>query len=153
MKLTRATVRSPFGRFVVEGDDDGLTRIYLPHEAASATKAWSDPVRSAAKQLEEYFAGERTDFDVDLHVAATDFQVDVWSALMTVPYGQVVTYQDIARAVGRPRAFRAVGNANGKNPFPVIVPCHRIVASNGLGGYAGGLSVKRALLALEGVSY
>ena len=153
MKLTRATVESPFGRFVVEGDDDGLTRIYLPHEAASATNAWAGPVRAAAAQLEEYFAGKRADFDVDLHVAATDFQVDVWSALMTVPYGQVVTYQDIARAVGRPRAFRAVGNANGKNPFPVIVPCHRIVASNGLGGYAGGLSVKRALLALEGVSY
>ena len=109
-------------------------------------------MKSAAQQLEQYFAGARRHFDVDLHVAGTDFQVDVWLALAAIPFGTVATYQEIAQQVGVPNGYRAVGNANAKNPFPIVVPCHRVVAKSGLGGYAGGLDIKRALLKLEGVS-
>jgi epoxyqueuosine reductase len=108
-------------------------------------------VALAARQLDEYFAGSRTDFDVSLaETSATAFQHDVWRVLRSLPYGSVATYRRVAELAGRPRAARAVGNANHANPWPVIVPCHRVVASHGLGGYGGGEDVKRYLLALEG---
>ena len=153
MELSQLAVVGAGGIWVVEGDRDGITEVHMPRgnvRASSVTP--SAPVRAAAKQLEQYFAGKRTEFDVELHVAATDFQVDVWGAVMNIPFGAVATYQDSAYAVGRPRAYRAVGNANGRNPFPIFVPCHRVVAESGLGGYGGGLHVKRALLALEGIT-
>jgi methylated-DNA-[protein]-cysteine S-methyltransferase len=153
MTLSRVVVTSPVGPWAVEGDADGITKIYLPYEHARAT---SGPVPKvvarAARQLAEYFAGSRKRFDVPLHDAGTSFQQDVWHALTDIPYGQVRSYGEIAASVGRPQAYRAVGNANGKNPWPVVVPCHRVVASDGLGGYGGGLDVKRYLLALEGVA-
>jgi methylated-DNA-[protein]-cysteine S-methyltransferase len=153
MSLTRVAVPSKVGTWVVEGDDDGLTKIYLPYEKARATTGTpARAVARAATQLAEYFAGTRTSFDVDLHCTGTDFQQDVWLALGEIPYGQVRSYGDVAAAIGRPQAYRAVGNANGKNPWPVIVPCHRVVATDGLGGYGGGLDVKRFLLTLEGVA-
>lgn len=96
--------------------------------------------------------GQRRHFDVPLvSVEATDFQRDVWEALVEIPYGEVRTYGDVAISVDRPRASRAVGNANHANPWPIIVPCHRVVSSTGLGGYGGGDEVKRFLLNLEGV--
>jgi methylated-DNA-[protein]-cysteine S-methyltransferase len=111
-------------------------------------------VAKAAKQLAEYFAGTRRSFDLPLaDVKATDFQRDVWAALVAIPYGEVRTYGDVAIGVDRPRASRAVGNANHVNPFPIVVPCHRVVASTGLGGYGGGEGVKRFLLEIEGVRY
>jgi O-6-methylguanine DNA methyltransferase len=111
-------------------------------------------VREAARQLEEFFEGTRTTFQLTLHHAAsTAFQASVWKALGDIPYGEVRTYAEVARAVNRPKAARAVGNANHANPWPIIVPCHRVVASTGLGGYGGGEDVKRFLLALEGVTY
>ena len=107
----------------------------------------------AARQLDEYFRGARTEFDVALAVtSATSFQHEVWRVLQSLPYGSVATYSAVAELAGRPRAARAVGNANHANPWPVIVPCHRVVASHGLGGYGGGEDVKRYLLTLEGVS-
>lgn len=152
MTQSRLAVRGAGGTWTVEGDGDGLTKIYLPHERVRATTTSVSPlVKRAAKQLEQYFAGSRRQFDVDLHVAGTDFQVDVSLALAAIPFGTVATYQDIAREVGVPNGYRAVGNANAKNPFPIVVPCHRVVAKSGLGGYAGGLDVKRTLLLLEGV--
>ena len=152
MTQSRLAVRGAGGTWTVEGDGDGLTKIYLPHERVRATTTSVSPlVKRAAKQLEQYFAGSRRQFDVDLHVAGTDFQVDVWLALAAIPFGTVATYPDIAREVRVPNGYRAVGNANAKNPFPIVVPCHRVVAKSGLGGYAGGLDVKRALLLLEGV--
>jgi O-6-methylguanine DNA methyltransferase len=106
------------------------------------------------QQLREYFDGERTSFTVPLSpVNATTFQRDVWAALRTIPSGEVRTYAEIAAAVNRPRATRAVGNANHVNPWPVIVPRHRVVAKAALGGYGGGAEVKRFLLDLEGVHY
>ncbi|MEI6736177.1 MAG: methylated-DNA--[protein]-cysteine S-methyltransferase [Actinomycetes bacterium] len=153
MTQSRLAVRGAGGTWTVEGDNDGLTKIYLPHERVRATTTSVSPlVKRAVKQLEQYFAGSRRQFDVDLHVGGTDFQVDVWLALAAIPFGTIATYQDIAREVGVPNGYRAVGNANAKNPFPIVVPCHRVVAKSGLGGYAGGLDVKRALLLLEGVS-
>jgi methylated-DNA-[protein]-cysteine S-methyltransferase len=152
MAQSQLSLRGVGGTWTVEGDGDGLTKIYLPHEPVRAVSTTVSPlVKRAAKQLEQYFAGARQQFDVDLHVAGTDFQVDVWLALAAIPFGTVATYQDIAREVGVPNGYRAVGNANAKNPFPIVVPCHRVVAKSGLGGYAGGLDVKRALLMLEGV--
>jgi methylated-DNA-[protein]-cysteine S-methyltransferase len=106
------------------------------------------------KQLEEYFGGTRREFDVHLATErATEFQRDVWNALVEIPFGEVRTYGEVAESVERPRASRAVGNANHANPWPIFVPCHRVVATTGLGGYGGGDDVKRYLLDLEGVHY
>ena len=155
MELFRTNVISPVGAWGVEGNDQAVTRIYLPSERA-AISGGSPPraVAIGAKQLLEYFSGERRSFRVPLaKVAATPFQHDVWNALSDIPFGEVRTYGDIAAALNRPRATRAVGNANHVNPWPIIVPCHRVVAKTGLGGYGGGEAVKRFLLDLEGVHY
>jgi methylated-DNA-[protein]-cysteine S-methyltransferase len=109
-------------------------------------------LKDTATQLEEYFAGERTDFSVAMELDGTAFQRDVWGELSRIPYGVTISYGELARRVGRPKGPRAVGQANGKNPIPIIVPCHRVLAGNGIGGYGGGLPMKRALLALEGVT-
>jgi len=102
-------------------------------------------------QLEEYFAGHRRDFTFPLDLRGTRFQVACWQALLKIPYGETRTYADIARAVGRPQGFRAVGMANNRNPIAIVVPCHRVIASDGtLCGYGGGLEIKRQLLELEG---
>jgi len=102
-------------------------------------------------ELEEYFAGDRRKFTCPLDLRGTDFQLACWRALIAIPYGQTRTYGDIARAVGRPQGFRAVGMANNRNPIAIVVPCHRVIASDGtLCGYGGGLEVKRKLLELEG---
>lgn len=101
-------------------------------------------------ELERYFAGERTEFDVPIDPKGTAFQRQVWDALRRIPYGETRTYADVAQDIGRPRAARAVGQAVGSNPLGIVVPCHRVVASNGLGGFGGGLDLKRRLLQLEG---
>lgn len=102
------------------------------------------------RQLTEYFAGRRRSFDFPYELRGTPFQIAVWQSLLTIPYGQTRSYGDVARAIGRPKAGRAVGLANGKNPIWIAVPCHRVVGADGaLTGYAGGLDMKRALLALE----
>lgn len=147
------SVSTPVGPFGIAGSDEHLSGIYLPHERHRNSRGTLPrAVAEAAAQLEEYFAGERRSFDVALgHVDATDFQRDVWRALIAIPYGEVRTYGEVADIVGRPRASRAVGNANHVNRFPVIIPCHRVVSTAGLGGYGGGEEVKRYLLALEGV--
>jgi O-6-methylguanine DNA methyltransferase len=108
-------------------------------------------MRPYAQQLEEYFAGERREFTVALDLRGTDFQLACWQALRAIPYGETRSYADIARVVGRPQGFRAVGMANNRNPVAIVVPCHRVIASDGtLCGYGGGLDVKRRLLELEG---
>ena len=108
-------------------------------------------LRPYVRELEEYFAGTRRQFTFALDLRGTDFQLACWRALLTIPYGETRTYADIARAVGRPQGFRAVGMANNRNPVAIIVPCHRVIASDGtLCGYGGGLDLKRKLLELEG---
>jgi methylated-DNA-[protein]-cysteine S-methyltransferase len=153
MELSYASVASAVGTWTVEGSEFRVTRVYMPHERAPrVTRTIHGTVRHTARQLEEYFEGSRTDFEVALaDTSATEFQRDVWRVLRSLPYGSVATYAKVAELAGRPRAARAVGNANHANPWPVIVPCHRVVARHGLGGYGGGEEIKRYLLALEGV--
>lgn len=125
---------------------------------SSRTRSTGQPAAEAIlddaeRQLGEYFAGTRTTFDVALDLTGTEFQRAAWHALTRIPYGTTVSYAEQAAMVGSPRATRAIGSANGRNPIPIIVPCHRVIASDGsLGGYALGLEMKRALLALERVS-
>ncbi len=146
---------TPIGRLVLECDGDVLIGVWLPHERRHGRRDADDvpPVlKETAAQLEEYFAGERTEFDVTMELDGTPFQREVWAELSRIPYGETISYGELARRVGRPKGPRAVGQANGRNPIPVIVPCHRVLASDGIGGYGGGLKIKRALLALEGVT-
>ncbi|MGP0032550.1 MAG: methylated-DNA--[protein]-cysteine S-methyltransferase [Acidimicrobiales bacterium] len=158
-------VDTPVGRLVLESDGDVLVGIWLPSpsKARRADGGRSEnrngnghrppPVlRDTATQLDEYFAGARTRFDVPLELDGTAFQQEVWRELSRIPYGETISYGELARRVGRPKGPRAVGQANGKNPIPIIVPCHRVVASSGIGGYGGGLRMKRTLLAVEGIS-
>lgn len=108
-------------------------------------------IRACVRELGEYFAGARRKFDFALDLRGTEFQLACWRALLAIPYGETRTYADIARAVGRPQGFRAVGMANNRNPVAIVVPCHRVIASDGsLCGYGGGLEIKRKLLELEG---
>lgn len=148
-----ATIDSPFGTIVIEVDDGAVVRLELADgpPVPTSTAPATDPVLAAATtQLREYLAGERTSFDLPLRPAGTPFQQDVWAELQRIPYGTTITYAELADRVGRPRAHRAVGSANGANPIAIVVPCHRVVATGGgLGGYAYGTDTKRRLLDLE----
>ena len=141
-------IDSPAGRITLASRDGCLTHL-LFGEHFSPTAA-DDVLTDTQRQLEEYFAGARTQFDIPLKPAGTEFQLAVWRALQYIPYGETVTYGDIARSLGRPKAYRAVGQANHVNPISIIIPCHRVVGSGGsLTGYGGGLPVKEMLLRLE----
>jgi methylated-DNA-[protein]-cysteine S-methyltransferase len=146
---------TPVGRLVLESDGDVLIGLWLPNSGMQARGDGRDAppfLKDAAAQLEEYFARERTGFDIPMELDGTEFQKEVWAELSRIPYGETISYGELARRVGRPRGPRAVGQANGKNPIAIVVPCHRVVAGNGIGGYGGGLPLKRALLTLEGVA-
>jgi len=146
---------SPVGELLLAGSADALEVIgfSIGHKARSAELEWEradQPFRRVRKQLEEYFAGARQVFEVDLKPAATPFQASVLAELQNIPYGKTCSYLEIAQALGKPKAARAVGTANGNNPIPIIIPCHRVVGSNGsLTGFGGGLPNKRLLLDLE----
>jgi methylated-DNA-[protein]-cysteine S-methyltransferase len=149
-------IDTPVGKLMLAGcEDHGLRHIaFQCGRGAMAPKpGWKQsaaPFRDAERQLREYFRGKRTEFDLPLHPKGTPFQLAVWKALAEIPYGQTRSYGDVARAVGRPAAVRAVGLANGRNPLPIVVPCHRVIGANGkLVGYGGGLAVKQALLDRE----
>jgi methylated-DNA-[protein]-cysteine S-methyltransferase len=146
---------TPVGRLVLESDGDVLIGIWLPGETRLPRGTGDDapPVlKDTATELGEYFAGARMEFDIPMELDGTTFQKEVWQELTRIPYGETISYGELARRVGRPKGPRAVGQANGRNPIPIIVPCHRVLASNGIGGYGGGLSMKRSLLAVEGVT-
>jgi methylated-DNA-[protein]-cysteine S-methyltransferase len=148
-------VKSPIGEILIAGDDDGLRFIGFPEGKGriEPQAGWTRSDRSfadAARQLKEYFAGRRQTFDLKLSPAGTRFQLDVLEALQRIPYGETRSYADIARTIGKPRAVRAVGAANGRNPLPIVIPCHRVIGSNGsLTGFGGGIDTKRFLLDLE----
>lgn len=160
---TQTRVPSPLGDIVLAATAKGLTGLwfserqrYLPQELASPA-AWPDnpdhPVlQQAAQQLRAYFAGQRSTFDLPLDLSCgTAFQQAVWQALLGIAEGEVISYSEVSRRIGKPKAVRAVGGAVGRNPISIIVPCHRVMGSNGtLTGYAGGLERKTALLRLEG---
>lgn len=139
---------SPLGELTICADALGITAVAFPGEVGRSAAPNPNPlVRAAVAQLEEYFAGRRTAFDLPLHAAGTPFQQRVWQALCAVPYGETASYGEIAAAIGKPRAARAVGLANGRNPVAILVPCHRIIGGDGaLTGYGGGLERKRWLL-------
>jgi methylated-DNA-[protein]-cysteine S-methyltransferase len=152
-----ATVETPLGPVLVTTDGESITGIYLAGqkhspEAADCGPAWpSNPVLSAAAhQLGEYFSGGRERFDLALDSGGTPFQRRVWEAIGGIPFGDTLTYGELARRIGAPAAVRAVGTAIGRNPISIVVPCHRVIGADGsLTGYAGGLDRKRALLDLE----
>jgi methylated-DNA-[protein]-cysteine S-methyltransferase len=151
--VARLSIDTPVGRLLLAGDDATLTYLCLPGSTKLGSTKGDVPaaLRTAAAQLAEYFAGSRTAFALPLAPQGTAFQLTVWKALADIPYGETVTYGELAERVGHPSASRAVGQANGANPLPIVYPCHRVVASGGhLGGYGGGLALKRRLLALEG---
>ncbi len=143
---------SPLGVLVLESDGTALTRIRLPGEPGGpVTRAPNGgPCAAAAAQLDEYFAGVRKEFDLPIAPAGTPFQRRVWSLLRAIPWGATISYAELARRAGNRAACRAVGAANGRNPLPIVVPCHRVIGSDGrLTGYAGGLAAKQFLLELE----
>jgi methylated-DNA-[protein]-cysteine S-methyltransferase len=147
-------VDSPVGLLTLAGKNGRLMHLRMVDQTYEPSHdGWEsdDAVfPEAVEQLEAYFAGDRTEFDLDLHLVGTAFQRRVWEALLTIPYGETRSYGEIARQIGSPGAFRAVGLANGHNPIGIVVPCHRVIGSNGsLTGYGGGLDRKRALLSLE----
>jgi methylated-DNA-[protein]-cysteine S-methyltransferase len=146
------TIESPIGTLTVVVNGDGaLTHVLFEGQSAPAG-AVPDAARcaAAAAQLREYFRGERTDFDLPLAPAGSEFQRRVWDALVGVGYGAVTDYGSLGARIGRPGAARAVGRANATNPIPIVIPCHRVIGANGsLTGYAGGLEAKRLLLDLE----
>ena len=138
-------METPIGELTLVASSAGLHRVVFGHEDGPL-----DPLREFVDQLEEYFDRRRRDFDLPLVPEGTEFQMRVWQALRTIPYGVTRSYADMARAIGRPSAVRAVGAANGANPIPIIVPCHRVIGSNGsLTGFGGGLPTKRRLLDFE----
>lgn len=155
----QATIATPLGALLLARTERGLAGAWFEDQkyhagALDAPERPDDPLlHAAAEQLGDYFAGRSSRFDVPLDLHGTEFQLGVWQALLAIGPGRTRSYLEIARGVGSPKAVRAVGAAVGKNPLSVIVPCHRVVGSNGsLTGYAGGLHRKRALLALEAVS-
>jgi methylated-DNA-[protein]-cysteine S-methyltransferase len=144
------TYNSPFGLILISASENGIFSVsfvkdFNNHDSNSKLTA------TCMKQLDEYFSGKRKIFDLPLDAQGTSFQQQVWTVLQQIPYGKIVSYLDIAKLLGDPGKIRAVGNANGKNPIAIIVPCHRVIGSDGsLTGYAGGLDKKRRLLQLEG---
>lgn len=153
-------VDSPIGPLLLVSDGVSLTGVTMdPNERPPAGLAeWREdasagPLPEAVRQLNEYFAGSRRDFDLPLRFVGTAFQQSVWRALLDIPYGKTVSYGEQATRIGNPKASRAVGLANGRNPLPIVVPCHRVIGADGsLTGFGGGLPRKRWLLAHEGMA-
>jgi methylated-DNA-[protein]-cysteine S-methyltransferase len=150
-------IASPVGKLRLVASEKGLVAIDVRSNTAyvetSKNASAQAILKKTKQQLDQYFAGKRTSFDVALDLVGTEFQVKAWRALCRIPFGKTISYGQQAANIKKPKAFRAVGSANGKNPIPIIVPCHRVVASDGsLGGYSLGLKMKKQLLALEGVS-
>jgi methylated-DNA-[protein]-cysteine S-methyltransferase len=164
MTLHVARFDTPAGAMLAATGDDGALRLLefagpraeasLAREAAESREAVAEDggACEAVRQVQEYFRGERRDFDLPLSSRGTDFQRRVWGELRRIPFGETISYRELARRLGNPAAVRAVGGANGRNPISIVVPCHRVIGANGtLTGYGGGIDRKAHLLALEGV--
>ena len=155
METCYCVIESPIGRLLLAGDASELRHVrFLDGSRPDGPEAdWREdaaPFADAIRQLREFFAGRRREFELPLRPHGTAFQERVWTQLRRIPYGETITYGELARRVGDPRASRAVGLANGRNPLPVVIPCHRVIGANGaLTGFGGGLPIKEKLLALE----
>ena len=143
--------KSPFGFITIQEKDGKISQIYLPNAEPDIPENPNELLENATKQLTEYFKGERKIFDLPLNFdGCTDFMKSVYLELLKIPYGETVSYKYIAEKINCPKAYRAVGLANNKNPLPVIIPCHRVIGSDGkLVGYAGGIDMKSSLLEFE----
>jgi methylated-DNA-[protein]-cysteine S-methyltransferase len=156
MKPTCFTqIESPLGPLLLAADEAGLRHILFVkgRRQVQPDPAWREdraPLKETIRQLQAYFAGELESFNLPLAPEGTPFQTGVWRKLCDIPYGETISYGELARRIGNPKASRAVGLANGSNPIPIVIPCHRVIGSNGkLTGYGGGLPIKEKLLALE----
>lgn len=150
--MYRYTFPSPIGSLTLCEQNNAIVKLAFDNESTvlTAQEAQTELLKNAAKQLDEYFAGIRTAFDLPLHPNGTEFQRSVWNALTNISYGQTKTYGAIAREIMNPNAARAVGNANNRNPIPIIIPCHRVIGASGdLVGYGGGLQRKQFLIDVE----
>lgn len=146
--------QSPVGVIRLTGDGSAISSIALNVNDECMESESCEIFDTAQKQLSEYFNGSRQTFDFPIKVlSGTDFQKSVWELLRKIPYGCVISYGEIAKMLGNPRACRAVGNAVGANPLPIVIPCHRVVAANGIGGFSGGLHIKKILMDIEGIKY
>ncbi|MCL2650638.1 MAG: methylated-DNA--[protein]-cysteine S-methyltransferase [Candidatus Azobacteroides sp.] len=142
--------KSPIGWLEIEATNNEISRLVFCEIPGVICESDHQVLRQCCSELDEYFAGKRKNFDVKTSFAGTHFQNKVWRELLKIPYGKTISYAGLAKAVKNPKAYRAAGSANGKNPIAIIIPCHRVIASNGsLGGYAYGLEVKKQLLDLE----
>ncbi len=149
-RLHSLVMSSPIGELTLVADQDSIYEIRFGHDDCATVPRTNAILELAKQQLEQYFVGGRQHFDLSMRPQGTLFQQQVWRELLMVGYGELASYQDIAIAIGNPKAVRAVGAANGRNPIPIVIPCHRIIGSNGkLTGYAGGLRIKEQLLGLE----
>jgi len=145
-----ATIQTPLGVALLEGDENGLLSFVVLNSDEEITQIIPEALEDAVYQIREYFNGERKVFTLDLNPQGTDFQKKVWKALHNIPYGKTVSYLELSKKIGDSKAIRAVAAANGKNPLWIIVPCHRVIGSDGsLTGYAGGLHRKKWLLEHE----
>ena len=158
MNRSQWRMKSKIGTLYLVASEKGLQGIFFKKQKTAIAKSLSDKkaavrvLAKAAAQLKEYFDGKRKAFKLPLDAAGTPFQKNVWKALSRIPYGKTYSYKDVADRIRNPKAVRAVGNANGKNPLCIIVPCHRVIANDGsLGGYSAGLGIKVKLLSLEKV--
>ena len=150
MKLYITHYQSPIGTVEIEGTQEGIVALNFVDQPPPGDDKLPGILEEGVKQIDEYFHGHRKRFSLELSLQGTEFQNTVWQQLVTIPYGHTVSYREIAAAIGKPTACRAVGNANGKNPISIIVPCHRLIGSNGtLTGYGGGLWRKEWLLKHE----
>jgi len=148
-------IESPLGPLLLVADEAGLREIRFVNgrHPAQPEPSWKEdraPLSETIHQLQAYFAGELENFDLQLAPEGTQFQLEVWRRLCDIPYGETISYGELAGKIGNPKASRAVGLANGSNPIPIVIPCHRVIGSNGkLTGYGGGIPIKEKLLALE----
>lgn len=148
--MERRTLHTPLGRITLQGEENALTHLWLPGQWMGEETGSTPLLLLAETQLKEYFKGELHQFSLPVAPQGTPFQQKVWGALSTIPYGATWSYKQLAHQVDCAGGARAVGNANGKNPLPILIPCHRVITSQGsLGGYSGGIAIKMALLHLE----
>lgn len=150
MKIYYNKYITPFNSLHLYADEESLIGVYFEKQSNFSTHSPNNILRETIKQLDEYFSNERQSFDLPLKITGTPFQKSVWKKLIKIPYGKTQTYLDIANKVDSPKSCRAVGTAIGKNNFPIIIPCHRIIKTSGeIGGYSGGIEIKKILLELE----
>ena len=151
--MEKAIINTPLGLTEIQGDENGISKIYIRDENVEITSKIPSKLKEAVLQLQEYFEGKRTHFTFLLHPSGTEFQKKVWQELLNIPFGKTCSYLELSKKLGDVKAIRAVAAANGKNPLWIVIPCHRVIGSDGsLTGYAGGLRRKKWLLEHENPS-